>query len=189
VVGLGGDVHDPPQVPVLGGEEPAGEVVLVPAGQDDDDRGAGGEAGGGDVGPPVPHVLPERLGVGFLAVLDRVVDDQQVGGAAGEATADADGQHPALVAVEGPVVDGAVVGGDRQAQLGWCGDAVADRAAVAGGEALPVGGDDDPGVGVLGEPPGGEVAGDPGGLPLLRGHGDDQPAVGGVGDVDEGLRR
>lgn len=42
--GLGGDVQHPPQVFVLGGEQPSGEVVLVPAGQGQHDRGAGGEA-------------------------------------------------------------------------------------------------------------------------------------------------
>ena len=44
VVGERRDVDDAPAVTVLSGEEPAVQVVLVPAGRDYDRRGAGGEA-------------------------------------------------------------------------------------------------------------------------------------------------
>src|SRR5690606_26600444 len=57
VVGLSRDVHHAPELPVLGGQQPPGEVVVVPAGEDQDDRGARREAGRPRVRPPVPRAL------------------------------------------------------------------------------------------------------------------------------------
>lgn len=65
-----------------------------------------------------PRRSAGRWGVGLAAVLGQVVDDEEVRGPAGEAAADADGQDAAVVAVEGPLVDGAVVGCDPQPELG-----------------------------------------------------------------------
>lgn len=90
------------------------------------------------------------------------------------------------MAIDGPLVDGAIVGGDAQPELRVCRDAVADGAAVAVREGLPIRGGDDAQVRVLGEQPGGEVAGDADALALLRGHADDEPAVGGAGGFDQG---
>jgi len=45
VISLGGNVHRPPHVAVGGRLEVSGQVVLVPAGFDQDDRRARGETG------------------------------------------------------------------------------------------------------------------------------------------------
>src|ERR1035438_9041322 len=55
MVGEGGDVDDTPAVAVLGGNEAAGEVVLVPAGEDDASWPAGRAPGGTDRLRPSPH--------------------------------------------------------------------------------------------------------------------------------------
>lgn len=75
----------------------------------------------------------------------------------------------ALVAGELPLARGAVVGGDAQAQIGGGGDGVADGPAVAVGQALAVGGADDPQVGVLLQRPDDEVLGDRVDLPSCGG--------------------
>lgn len=65
------------------------------------------------------------------------------------------------------------------------GDPVADGATLAVRQRLAVGHGDDAEVPVLGEEPGGEVAGDADGLSFLGCHANDQPAVGGVRCLDE----
>src|SRR5690606_10642456 len=184
-VGLRGDVDDAPQVAVFGGDESAGEVVFVPAGEDEHDGRAGREAGGQGVGPPVPAGVADRGAVGLFAVLERVVDDHRVGGAAGDAGAAAYGQDAAVVAGEGPFGGGVAVVGDREPEFGVVLDQVSDRPAVAVREALGVAGGDDAQVGVAGERPHDGFLGDPGALAFLRGQGEDQPAVGAVAGVDQ----
>ena len=57
-------------------KEPPGQVVLVPAGHDERHGGAGREACGQRVGPPVPGGVADRQRVGLGAVFERVVDDE-----------------------------------------------------------------------------------------------------------------
>ena len=104
VVALCGDGYDVPAWPVFRGEEAAGEVVFMPTGEDEDDGRAGRETRGRGVGPPVPHLLPERRGVGLLAVLHGVVDEEEVDGASGHGSTDASGEDAAVVLVELPLV-------------------------------------------------------------------------------------
>ena len=172
---------------VLGAEESAGEVVLVPPGQDQHHRCTRRETRRRGVRPPVPHGLPVHLGVGLLAVLDRVVDHQQVDGAAGETTTDADGVDPAVVPGELPLGLCGHVVADPDAEFGVVADVVADGAAPPAGDAVFVGGDRDAGVGAFGQQPGGEPARGALRLALLWGHHDDESPVGGVGELDERL--
>ena len=91
---------------VGGVEEASCQVVLVPAGEDQDDWCAGGEAGGCDVGPPVPDAVAVDGGVCLFAVFDGVVDNEEVDGSACEAAADACGVDAALCLGELPFVLG-----------------------------------------------------------------------------------
>jgi hypothetical protein len=79
------------------GEDGAVQVVGVPAGLDEDDEGGGGEAGDGDVRPPLPHLRAVLRGVGLLAVFVGVVDDEYVEGFTGESAAHPDGDETADV--------------------------------------------------------------------------------------------
>jgi len=65
---------------VLWVRQASDEVVFVPAGHDDDDSAADGhQTGHRDVREPGPHLVSGRFRLRFVTVLDRVVDDQQVG--------------------------------------------------------------------------------------------------------------
>ena len=184
VLALGGDVENFPAG--IGGDEAACQVVLMPAGEDEDDLGAGGEAGGEGVGPPVPACVADDLGVGLDSVLDGVVDDEEVGGAACDAASASDAVDAPGVPFDAPFAGGAVVVGDGESEFGVCGDGVADGAAVAVGESLPIAAGDDAQVGVVLQEPDGQVSADAGGLAFLGWHGDDEPPVGGVGEFDQG---
>jgi len=70
------------------GNEFARKVLSVPAGHDDKDAGILLLAGVEGRGVPVPDVLADGGGVGLLAVLDGIVDDEPVCAHAGDATSD-----------------------------------------------------------------------------------------------------
>lgn len=110
------------------------------------------------------------------------VSAHTIGRSAGDTGAAAHAEHPALASGDLPFGGGAVVGCDRQAETGVRGQRVADGAAVAVRQALRVAGRHDPSVRVVQESVEDEVTRDAGGLALLRRHGDDQPAVGGVAE-------
>ena len=94
----GGDVDDSPILAVGGVEDATGEVVLVPAGHNEQLAGVVVETGGEDGGVPFPHVVAGDGAVGLHSVLDGVVDDGDVGRCTREAAADADGLEVAGVA-------------------------------------------------------------------------------------------
>src|SRR5699024_5159046 len=113
--GDGGDVHHPPRRPaslLILGQHVPGEVVLVPTGLDDDHGGAGGEAGLRDGVVPVEDLASFDDAVGFGHALEGVVDDEDVCGAAGQGTADADGVEAAAVPGELPCPGGGIVVGE-----------------------------------------------------------------------------
>ena len=91
--GKRGQIDDGPLVAAvgLGFEEAAGEVVLVPAGLDEDDRTFGFEACVEVVVVPVPDLVAKAFAVRLLTAFDGVVDDDQIGTKAGHARSDAHG--------------------------------------------------------------------------------------------------
>jgi hypothetical protein len=110
-------------------------------------------------------------------VLDRVVDDQQVGPLAGQWTADAGRDHATRVALDLPGARGRVgrVNADAEQRLAVLLQQGARLAAPAGGKVRLVGGEHDAPVGVAAEVPGGQVARDRLRLAVPRRHRDDQP--------------
>lgn len=93
-LGKGGQaqVHDALEAGILEGfgHQATYQVVIVPAGHDDDGECAGIDAGAGHVGPPVPQGLAVGLAVGLGAVFDGVVDDDDAA-IAGQTATDAGG--------------------------------------------------------------------------------------------------
>ena len=68
-------------------QQPAGQVVAVPAGVREHDPGLGREPRVQVVGVPVPDPLPHDRAVGVLALAEGVVDDRAVGRVAGDRVA------------------------------------------------------------------------------------------------------
>src|SRR5262245_26612124 len=66
----------------VGHPQPAGEVVLMPARGADDDRAGLLKPRIAGAGVPVLDLLADGLGFGLLAVLDGVVDDDEIAAAA-----------------------------------------------------------------------------------------------------------
>ena len=60
-------------------QQPAGQVVAVPAGMREHDPGLGREPRVQVVGVPVPDPLPHDRAVGILALAEGIVDDRAVG--------------------------------------------------------------------------------------------------------------
>ncbi len=77
--------------------EAAGEVVFVPAGLDEDDRGIRFQPGVDVVVEPVPDAVAMGLALGVGSVADRVVDDDQPGAKTGDTGSDTDGTDAASV--------------------------------------------------------------------------------------------
>src|SRR3546814_7354797 len=75
--------------------QPADQVVLGPAGVNDDDRGRRANARVNDLVVPGVQFAPGRQRFRFLRVLQRIVDDDEIRGLAGAGTAAADERHPA----------------------------------------------------------------------------------------------
>src|SRR5690606_18215760 len=157
---LRGDGDDVPAWPVFGCEEAAGEVIFMPTGEDEDDGRPGRETRGRGVSPPVPHLLPERRGVGLPAVLHGVADEEQGHGTAGQCAVAASGRDAAVGVGWLPLVLRGRVRGYREVQVaGVLGDVVADGAAPPSGDVRFVRGDSDAQVRVLSERPQGEATG------------------------------
>ena len=130
----------------------------MPPGEDEDDGRAGRETRGCGVSPPVPDLLAEGGGVGLFAVLDGVVDEEEVDGASGHGSAHAGSEDAAVVLVELPLVLRGQVGAYREVQVpSVLGDVVADGATPPAGDVRLVGGDGDAQVRVLRECPQGEA--------------------------------
>ncbi len=184
--GEGGEAEDAPGVGAV--LDAAAEVVGVPAGHDEDHAAAGFEAGCEVGAEPVPELIAGGGAVGLGLGFHRVVDEDEVGAAAGDGAADAGG---VVFAARG---GGEAVGGaggrvELVAEAGGVGlDQAADAAAEVAGEGGGVAGGDDGGAGVPGEPPGWE---DEGGVGGFGGAGRQQEheAVGaGGGEVFEFVR-
>src|SRR5690625_194066 len=186
VVGLGGDVDDAPVGAVLAFLEPSGEVVVSPPGLDDDDGGAGAEAGDGDFGPPVLDGFAPCFGVGVFAVFVGVVDDQQVDRFTGQRTLDSHTVDRPVVSEEIPLIGRGRGGIDADAEgLGVLVDVIPDAFTPAAGDAVRVGHDRDPQPRVPGEHPCRKPAAGALRLSFLRGHGDHEPVAAAFGHVDE----
>src|SRR2546421_1749775 len=71
-------------------EQSAGQIVFVPAGLDQDDRGVGFETRVQVVIEPIPDTLAIRFAFRFGTAADGIVDDDEVCSKAGDASADAD---------------------------------------------------------------------------------------------------
>lgn len=141
------------------GEEPAGQVVFVPARVDQDDGGAGCSAREEDGPVPLPDAVALGWAGGVVVAFEGVVDDAEVEALAGEAASDAGGDHAA--AYGGPTLLFQVepvrgVGGGVQLDAedgGVLAELVADPSAVVVGEVGPVRRDHHPVLGVASQVP------------------------------------
>ena len=95
-LGQGGEAKHVP-ASRLGAQQPAGQVVLVPAGHDQHDGAAGPDAGAEGAAVPVVHAVAHGLGLGLLPVLVGVVDDAEHSAVTGDGPAHARGQESAAV--------------------------------------------------------------------------------------------
>ena len=99
------------------------QIVLVPSGHHQGDAAVGLEAGGKVGAVPVPELVAGQRGIGLHGVLDRVVDQDEVGAPTGDRAADA-----------GCVVLAALVGGPAAHRAVALLQLVAQHVAVFGGQ-------------------------------------------------------
>ena len=180
--------------PVLCLHDATGEVVWVPAGEDDDlDRAAvvdcGLETGGEGRGVEVPDLVAHGGAVCVFAGLEGVVDDQEVGGTARGGAVEADAEIAPILG-GGPDIGGAAVEGDAEVGEDLLGDVffaqVTGLASEVGGQHGVVRGGHDEAPGVAAHVVGREVDRAVVGLAVPGRHGDEQ-VVGAEGALFEAV--
>ena len=91
-------------------KKPAGEVVFVPAGLDENDRAAGFETRVEIVPIPIPDAVAKRFALGLGPVFHGIVDHDQIRPKTGHTAANthrsqpaADGRSPLCSSIDGPL--------------------------------------------------------------------------------------
>jgi hypothetical protein len=180
--GLEVDVLPAALAPVFGLHQSSGQVVGVPAREDDDALAGGAVAlglearaeGGGVV---VPDAVAQEHRVGVFSTFEGVVDDEEVGRAARGGAAQADAE---VCAVDfcAPDVGGAAVGAELEVGEGLGCEGVFDDlaylASEVDGQLVVVAAAHDVAAGVAGHEVAGEHDAAGFGLAEARGHGDEQ---------------
>ena len=110
------------------------EIILVPARHDEDDAPAGGKSREQCCAVLVPDAIAHRLRLRFFTVLHHIVDEEEIGTLAGDASAETDGDHAARVPFNVPIRLRAVRAVETDAEKGF--SEVRDLLAVAVAELL-----------------------------------------------------